>query len=262
MPKFAANLSLLFTDRPLPERFAAAAAAGFSAVELLFPYHDLDAATFSRLLAENHLQLALFNICPGDYAAGERGLACLPDRVADFARALQMVEPYVAALRPPRVHLMAGILPRGTDRELATHVYCHNVGLAARTLAPYGVTVCLEAINRFSMPDFFVHRQEETARIVETVGEDNVAMQFDCFHCQMEQGNVSGMLRNYLPYIGHIQIAGAPERQEPDRGELRYEYLFDLVDSLGYTGFVGCEYNPAGQTEAGLGWFAPWRVSH
>ena len=258
MPRFAANLTMMFADRPLADRFAAARAAGFTAVEMLFPY-DLEPETVADLLRRNGLHLVLFNMCQGDFAGGERGLACLPDRTEDFRAALMRGERYVDVLRPDCVHIMAGLLPENVSREEAESVYVANVRLAARTLAQYNATISLEAINGISMPGFFLSRQEQTARCLDLIGESNVGMQFDCFHCQMAEGNVAGKLRAYLPRIRHIQIAGAPERHEPDTGELRYEYLFPLLDELGYAGYVGCEYNPAGRTEDGLGWFTPWR---
>lgn len=258
MPRFAANLSMMFTERPMEERFAAAAAAGFSAVEMMFPY-DMEPERVSALLRSNALHLVLFNVCPGDFAAGERGLACLPERTEDFRRALAEAERYVDALRPDGVHVMAGLLPAGAERKAAERAYVENIRCAARSLAKYGTTICLEAINRISMPGFFMSRQEQTARYLDMIGEDNVGMQFDCFHCQMEEGGVARKLREHLPRIRHVQIAGAPERHEPDTGELRYEYVFSVLDDLGYSGYVGCEYSPAGRTEDGLGWFTPWK---
>ena len=237
MPRFAANLTMMFADRPMTERFAAARAAGFTAVEMLFPY-EMEPETVLDLLRRNDLHLVLFNMCQGDFARGER---------------------YVDVLRPDCVHIMAGFLPANVSREDAERAYIDNIRLAARTLAQYNATICLEAINSISMPGFFLSRQEQTARYLDLIGESNVGMQFDCFHCQMEEGNVAGKLRAYLPRIRHIQIAGAPERHEPDTGELRYEYLFRLMDELGYKGYVSCEYNPAGRTEGGLGWLAPWK---
>ena len=258
MPRFAANLSMLFADRPLEERFAAARSAGFAAVEMLFPY-ALEPEAVAGLLRRNDLHLVLFNMCQGDFDKGERGLACLPDRKDDFRQALDRSERYADVLRPDCVHIMAGLLPANANREEAERVYIENVRLAARRLARYGVTVCIEAINQVSMPGFFLQRQEQSARYLEHIGEPNVGMQFDCFHCQMEEGGLTRKLRHYLPLIRHIQIAGVPERHEPDTGELDYAYIFSLLDAIGYTGYVGCEYLPAGRTEDGLGWFASWK---
>ncbi|MDR2727423.1 MAG: TIM barrel protein [Deltaproteobacteria bacterium] len=258
MPRFAANLTMMFADRPMTERFAAAKAAGFAAVEMLFPY-DMEPETVADLLRRNSLHLVLFNICQGDFAGGERGLACLPGRTEDFRAALLHGEHYVEVLRPDCVHVMAGLLPANVSREEAERVYVDNVRLAARTLARHHTAICLEAISGVSMPGFFLSCQEQTARCLDLIDESNVGMQFDCFHCQMAEGNVAGKLRAYLPRIRHIQIAGAPERHEPDTGELRYEYLFSLLDEFGYPGYVGCEYNPAGRTEDGLDWYARWK---
>jgi len=259
MPRFAANVSMLFTELPFEERFAAAAKVGFKAVEMLFPY-DQDPERIRKLLDEHALHLVLFNLCPGDLAAGERGLACLPDRLQDFRRALDEGARYVEVLRPDCVHLMAGYAPEDADPEEMDRVFVENVRLAARTLAPFDAVVNLEAINQVSMPGFFLSTQSRSAHFVERIAEKNVGMQFDCFHCQMQEGNVGARMKRYLPLIRHIQIAGAPDRHEPESGELRYEYLFPLMDAIGYKGYVGCEYNPANGTEAGLGWFAPWNM--
>lgn len=259
MPRFAANLSMLFTELPFEERFAAAAAAGFRAVEMLFPY-DQDPQRIRALLDAHELHLVLFNLCPGNLEAGERGLACLPDRIQDFHKALEEGARFVDVLRPDCVHLMAGYAPEGANPEDMDTVFVENVRLAARTLAPFGTVVNLEAINQVSMPGFFLSTQSRSAHFVERIAEKNVAMQFDCFHCQMQEGNVGARMKRYLPLIRHIQIAGAPDRHEPDSGELRYDYLFHLMDTLGYSGYVGCEYNPAGVTTDGLGWYAPWKA--
>ncbi len=257
MPRFAANLSMMFTERPFEDRFAAAAEAGFTAVEMLFPY-TYDPGLLAGLLRRHGLHLALFNMCPGDMDAGERGLTCLPDKIGEFRAALREGARYVQALRPDCVHLMAGYAPQGAEPEDLDRVFVENVRLAARTLAPFGTTVNLEAINQVSMPGYFLSTQARSAGFVELINEPNVGMQFDCFHCQMQEGFVTGRLQRYLPLIRHIQIAGAPERHEPDTGELRYEYVFELMDRIGYTGYVGCEYNPAAGTTDGLGWFAPY----
>lgn len=258
MPLFAANLTTMFTERPFAERFAAAAACGFTRVECAFPY-TLEPEQLVELLDRHALRMVLFNICPGDVAAGERGLSCLPNRQADFQASLALAEPYVAALRPDGVHVMAGLCPEGFAHDTLEQTYIDNVRLAARTLAPYTTRVCLEAINSTSMPGFFLRTQAQSADLVSKIGEANVAMQFDFFHCQMEEGNAVSRFARYQPLIGHVQIAGAPERHEPDTGELCYDYVFEALDRLGYTGTVGCEYTPAGRTEDGLGWFAPWR---
>ena len=252
MPRFAANLSLLFTELPLVDRIAAAADAGFEAVEMQIPY-EADPELLANQLQKHKQHLVLFNICPGN--AGEAGLACHPNRTDEFREALEKGTRYADALRPDCVHLLAGYMPQGVTPEVMDATFVDNVRLAARTLAPLGVTVNLEALNQVAMPGYLFNTQSRSAYFVELINEPNVGMQFDCFHCQMQEGYVSARLQRYLPLIRHIQIAGAPERHEPDTGELRYEYLFDLIDRIGYTGYVGCEYMPAGSTEEGLEWF-------
>jgi len=258
MPNFAANLTCLFTELPFMERFAAAARAGFRAVEFLFPY----AYTVESIAAElrnNALTLVLFNMPPGDWETGERGLACLPGREKEFAAGVDAAIAYARVLGNTRVHAMAGIMPVGTDAAELERTYLANIAAAAEKCAAHGLTMCLEPINRRSMPGYFLTRQEQAVRYIQTVGAPNLVLQFDFFHVQMEEGCVSLKFRELLPFIGHCQIAGIPGRHEPDTGELHYAYIFDQMDALGYAGYTGCEYNPAAGTENGLGWFAPWR---
>ena len=246
MPRFAANLTMMFTELPFLDRFSAAADQGFHWVEYLFPY-EFAPEDLARALERNGLTQALFNLPPGDWEAGERGLACLPVL-------------YAKALRCPRVHLMAGNRPTDADAARLERTYLDNVLRAAQRLADEGLELCLEPINQFSMPEYFLRTQEQAAAYIERLGLPNLRLQFDFFHCQMEQGNVSGRLRRFFPLIGHCQLAGAPDRHEPDQGELNYPYLLALLDELGYQGVVGCEYNPAGKTVDGLGWFRAWGV--
>lgn len=259
MPRFAANLTMMFTELPFLDRFSAAADQGFHWVEYLFPY-EFAPEDLARALERNGLTQALFNLPPGDWEAGERGLACLPGREKEFDAALERAVLYAKALRCPRVHLMAGNRPTDADAARLERTYLDNVLRAAQRLADEGLELCLEPINQFSMPEYFLRTQEQAAAYIERLGLPNLHLQFDFFHCQMEQGNVSGRLRRFFPLIGHCQLAGAPDRHEPDQGELNYPYLLALLDELGYQGVVGCEYNPAGKTVDGLGWFRAWGV--
>jgi len=256
MPRFAANLSLLYPELEFLDRFAAAAADGFRAVEYLFPYAWPAAALAERLQAHG-LEQVLFNAPPGDWEAGERGLACLPARRDDFRRALlDQALPYAQALGCPRVHVMAGLAAPDTPRADLHATFLDNLAWAAPIAAAQGVTLLIEPINPRDMPGYFLNRQDEAHAIVEAIGAPNLKVQMDLYHCQIVEGDVATKLRRYLPTgrVGHLQIAGVPERHEPDRGELNYPYLFDLLDELGWTTPIGCEYRPKAGTSAGLGW--------
>ena len=253
MPKFAANLSMMFTEVPFLDRFAAAAAQGFSAVEFLFPYeHPAD--LLAEKLREHGLQQVLFNTAPGDAAAGEWGLAALPgserDARADIDRALA----YAIALSCPCVHLMAGVVPAGADRRRYLDTFIANARYAADAFAPHGVKVLLEALSPPVKPNYLFASQHQAAEAVAAIERPNVFIQFDFFHAQLVDGNISGLLETLAGRYAHIQIASVPDRHEPDEGELNYPWLFDKLDALGYQGWIGCEYRPRGDTAAGLGW--------
>lgn len=253
MPNFAANLTMMFTEHPFLERFAAAKKCGFKAVEFLFPY-AYSPEELAAQLHEHGLTQALFNLPPGDWEAGERGIACLPGREAEFLQGVEQGIRYAKALKNTRVHAMAGLLPADLPFAQAESIYIANITKAAAMLAPHGLTLCLEPINHRSMPGYFLNRQGQAAEYIKAIGAANIKLQFDVFHVQMEEGCVALKLQEFFPITGHYQIAGVPERHEPDTGEINYSYLFALMDSLGYTGFVGCEYNPAAATADGLGW--------
>jgi len=253
MPKFAANLSMMFNEVPFPARFAAAAAAGFKGVEFLFPY-ELPAREVARLLADARLDNALFNLPPGDWAAGERGLASLPGREADFRASVEVAIEYALALGTPTLHAMCGLVPAGADRAAHRAVYVANLRHAARELARHDRTLVIEPINPRDMPGYFLSRQDDAHAIREAVGEPNLKVQMDLYHAQIVEGDLAVKLKRHLADIGHVQIAGVPDRHEPDEGEVNYRYLFRLLDELGYRGWVGCEYRPRGRTEDGLGW--------
>ncbi|MDT3677839.1 MAG: hydroxypyruvate isomerase family protein [Burkholderiaceae bacterium] len=253
MPKFAANLSWLYTELPFFDRFEAAARDGFRAVEFLFPYEHSAVEIRSALLA-NGLEQALFNAPPGEARAGERGLASLPDRVDAFRASIDQALEYAAVLGCARLHVMAGVVRDDTRRAGQHATYVDNLRWACRRLAGAAVTVLIEPINRRDVPGYLLTTQADAHAIVAEVGEPNLKVQMDLYHCQVVEGDVSTKIRRYIAGVGHIQIAGVPERAEPDIGELHYPYLFALLDELGYDGWVGCEYRPRNGTRNGLGW--------
>jgi hydroxypyruvate isomerase len=255
MPRFAANLSMLYTEHDFLDRFAAAARDGFKAVEFQFPYAQ-PADTLGQRLTDNDLQLVLFNAPLGDADAGERGVACLPGREAEFRAGVQRALDYAAVLKCSRVHVLAGLAPANSDRVQLRAGYVANLAWAAEQALGRGVDVLIEPINTRDMPRFFLNRQDEAHAIVAEVGAPNLKVQMDLYHLQIAEGDVSMKLRQYLPTgrVGHLQIAGVPMRHEPDLGELNYEYLFSVIDELGYDGWIGCEYRPVESTSSGLGW--------
>jgi hydroxypyruvate isomerase len=270
MPRFAANLSMLYNEHPFLDRFAAAAADGFLAVEYLFPY-DFTAPELAQRLADHGLQQVLFNAPPGDWNAGERGLACLPGRQAEFRAGLQRALDYAHTLACPRIHVMAGLVPAGADRAVLQRTYEDNLAWAAQQAQAAGRTLLIEPINTRDIPGFFLNRQDEAHRIVQAIGSPHLKVQMDLYHCQIVEGDVAMKLRQYLPSgrVGHIQIAGVPQRHEPDLGELHHPYLFEVIDEVsaacGWDGWVGCEYRPArgtapGATSQGLGWLRALRA--
>ncbi len=257
MPRFAANLSMMFQEVPFLERFGAAAAAGFRGVEFLFPY-DFAAQDIARALRDGRLENVLFNTPPGAWAAGERGLASLPGREAEFRAGVSRAMEYAQALGTPRVHVMAGLLPAGAERARHRDAYLANLRHAAAEAARHRLEVLIEPINTRDIPGYFLNTQAEAHAVREEVGAPNLKVQMDLYHAQIVEGDLAMKIRRYLPQVGHFQIAGVPERHEPDRGEVSYPYLFRLLDELGYAGWIGCEYRPAGRTEDGLGWLQPW----
>jgi 2-dehydrotetronate isomerase len=259
MPKFAANLSMMYTEHAFLDRFAAAAADGFRAVEFLFPYEH-PAAELAARLADHGLQQVLFNAPPGDWIAGERGIASLAERRDEFRRGiLEQALPYALALKCPRVHVMAGLMPAGSERPALRATYVANLAWAAQQAAAAGIELLIEPINRRDIPGYLLNRQDDAHEIVSEIGAPNLKVQMDLYHCQIVEGDLAMKLRKYLAAgrVGHLQIAGVPDRHEPDLGEVNYPYLFDLIDALGYDGHIGCEYRPRAGTSAGLGWLRP-----
>jgi 2-dehydrotetronate isomerase len=255
MPRFAANLSMMFNEVPFLDRFEAAAKAGFTAVEFLFPY-DHPAKEVGARLHGNGLTQALFNLPPGDWAAGEKGFAALPDRFADLQASLRTALPYVEATGVKRLHLMAGIADRNDPMAMAA--FRKSVKWAAEFLAPHGLDVVIEPINSRNVPGYFLNDFPFAQSVIRELKIPNLKLQFDIYHCQIIHGDVTMRLREAMPMIGHIQIASIPSRNEPDGEELNYPFLFAELDRLGYAGFVGCEYNPRGKTTDGLAWFRPY----
>ena len=253
MPKFAANLTMMFNEVPFPQRFAAAAKAGFAAVEFLFPY-DYPPAEVARWLQEAGLKNALFNMPPGDWAAGERGVASLPGREEEFRAGVARAIEYARALGTPSIHAMAGLLPSGADRKRHREVFVANLRHAAKALAGEGLTLLIEPINSRDIPGYFLNTQAEAHAIREEVDQPNLKVQMDFYHAQIVEGDLSVTLRKHIAHVGHVQIASVPDRHEPDEGEIDYRHIFRLLDELGYPGWVGCEYRPRGRTEDGLGW--------
>ncbi|HEV2136958.1 MAG TPA: 2-oxo-tetronate isomerase [Terracidiphilus sp.] len=257
MPRFAANLTMMYTEHAFLDRFAAAAADGFSAVEFLFPY-EFPAETLARLLKQNGLRQVLFNAPPGDWKAGERGITALPGREQEFREGFQRALDYAVALACPRIHCMAGLAPSGAERARMRATYLENLAWAADLAAPAGVEILIEPIAQRNIPGFFINLQEEAHAVIAELARPNLKVLMDLFHCQVAEGDLATRIRRYLAEpsrVGHFQIASVPARHEPDTGEVRYEYLFDLLDELGYKGWIGCEYAPESGTSAGLGWF-------
>jgi len=259
MFRFAANLSMMFQEYPFLDRFAAAKQAGFEAVEFLFPYAFPAHEIVQRLL-DHQLELALFNLPPGDWEAGERGLSIYPERRGEFQATLGLALQYAAPLQAKRLHVMAGNIRSGEDLAAMRRTYIDNLRKTAQAAAEQGITLLIEPLNPRDMPGYFLRTCSQAAQIIAEVGEPNLKLQFDMYHVQITEGDVTTRLREWFQLIGHIQIAGVPHRNEPDQGELHYPWLLQVLNELGYEGYVGCEYRPAGITEAGLGWMQRYQL--
>ncbi|WP_077034197.1 2-oxo-tetronate isomerase [Pelomonas sp. KK5] len=258
MIRFAANLTLLYNEHAFLDRFAAAAADGFTAVEFLFPYEHPPEAIAAKL-REHALQLVLLNAPPGNWDAAERGLACLPGREAEFRASVDEAIRYARALGSPRIHVMSGVLPPGTEREDVTPLWLDNLRWACERAAD--LRICIEPLNGRDMPGYFLHRHQQALALIHAVGAANLGLQMDWYHYQISEGDLSAKLRRAFAdgVLEHIQLAGVPDRHEPDEGELRVEHLLALLDELGYAGHVGCEYRPRAGTSEGLSWLSRWR---
>lgn len=260
MIKLAANLSWLYQEIDFLDRFAAAADHGFKAVEFLFPY-DHPAEEIARRLQRHGLTQALFNLPPGDWSRGERGLAALPGREAEFERALETAITYAGTLGCRNIHVMSGLIGAGADLAAMQRTYIANVRRAAERAAAAGLTVCLEPINRRDIPGYFMNTTGQARQVIEEIGLANVKIQFDLYHCQVSEGDLVRRAEALFPLIGHIQIAGNPERNEPDLGEANHLHVLGVLDRLGYAGHVGLEYKPRSSTAAGLGWARPYGIA-
>lgn len=258
MPRFAANLSMMFQEMPFLERFAAAAEAGFTGVEFLFPY-EFDKAEIVRRRAEAGLAQILFNSPPGDWAAGERGSAALPQKRDLFRQQFEQALDYSVALANPRLHVMAGIPAPADDAHSCETCFIENLRWAGELAEARGLTLLIEPLNPVDMPGYFLSSTDQAAGILAAVALPNVKLQYDIYHQQMSRGAVADTLRRHFPLIGHIQVAGVPGRNEPDQAqELNLPYLFGLIDELGYDGWIGCEYRPRAGTREGLDWLKPY----
>lgn len=255
MPRFAANLSMLFTEVDFIDRFAAAARAGFRAVECQFPYVE-SAETIAAQLHEHDLQMVLHNLPAGDWAAGERGIACHPDRVAEFRQGVAQAIDYATTLGCPQLNCLAGIAPAGVPEDVVRDTFIANLRFAASEMKAVGLRLLVEPINTFDIPGFYVSRTDQALELIDAVGADKLYLQYDVYHAQRMEGELGNTLVRYLSHIAHIQIADNPGRHEPGTGEINYAWLFRHLDAIGYQGWVGCEYKPETTTEAGLGWLA------
>ncbi len=258
MPRLAANLSMMFTEHPFEARFEAAARAGFRAVEFLFPY-DWPSTQVAQWLAQAGVENVLFNLPPGDWASGERGLAALPGREIEFRAALRKALDYAQVLGTPRLHVMAGLIPAGADAGLRARMrstYLDNLRWAAQEALQANRTLLIEPINPRDIPGYWLNHQQEALDVIAEVGAPNLRLQFDLYHAQIVDGDLTRRIERQVGLTGHVQIAGVPDRHEPDAGELAITHLLATLDRVGYAGWVGCEYRPRGQTEAGLGWIA------
>lgn len=260
MPKFAANLSMMFKEVDFLDRFERASNAGFKAVEFLFPY-EYDKAELASLLEKYGLEQVLFNTAPGDVAKEEWGLTAVPGREQEAREVIHQALEYALALKCPRVHVMAGVVPEGEDRGAYRQTFIENVCYAADLFKPHNIYVVIEALSPPVKPNYLFSSQYQTLDLVEAIDRENVGVQYDFFHAQLVDGNITNFLKDHIAQIKHIQIASVPDRHEPNQGELDYPWLFNLLDELGYKGWVGCEYHPESNTEAGLDWFIPYHFN-
>jgi len=257
MPKFNANLSMMFNEVDFLDRFAAAAKAGFKGVEFLFPY-AYDKKRLADVVGNAKLRVVLFNMPPGDFDAGDRGLACDPARSGEFQDGVGKAIDYALALDCKQLHCMAGLRPRGVNEEKMRETYLGSLQFACKELAKHGLTLLIEAINTRDIPGFYLNYSRQAFDIMHYVGAPNLKFQYDIYHMQIMEGDLAPTIAKHLDKIGHMQLADTPGRHEPGTGEINYPFLFQHVDKLGYSGWIGCEYRPAAGTEAGLGWVKPY----
>jgi hydroxypyruvate isomerase len=254
MPRFDANCSMLFAEQPFLDRFERAARAGFDAVEFLFPYAHAPSEIGQRLEA-NGLAAILFNTPPGDWDAGERGMACIPGREEEFRAGVMRALEYASALGVGNVHVLAGMAPAGVAPAQVRRTYVDNLRFAATQFAAAGARALIEPINGFDMPGYYLCRTAQALSVIDEVAAPNLLLQYDLYHAQRSEGELAATIETHLAKIGHMQIADNPGRHEPGSGEINFAFLFAHVDRIGYAGHIGCEYRPLGATEAGLDWF-------
>ena len=258
MPKFAANLTMMFNEVDFLDRFEAAAKCGFKGVEFLFPY-AWDKDVLAEKLEKNGFQQALFNLPPGDWDAGDRGMAAIPGREAEFKDTVGLALEYAKALKCPTVHAMSGCAPEGVSLDAMSETLVSNLQYAADVYGAEGIDLIIEPLNSRNVPGYFLAYQGDAVKVIELCDKPNLGLQLDLYHVQIMEGDLAVHLKEFAGVTKHIQIAGVPERHEPDVGEVNYPYLFSLMDELGYAGWVGCEYTPKGKTEDGLGWFEAYK---
>jgi hydroxypyruvate isomerase len=257
VPKLAANLSLLFPPLDFLDRFAAAARAGFRGVEYQFPYAWPAAAVAARA-REAGVGVVLHNLPAGDAATGDRGIACLPERVSEFREGVERAIEYAGAAGCPRLNCLAGIAPAGVAPELLFETLVENVSFAAGRLKAAGLALLLEPINTRTVPGFYLTSTRQALAVLDAAGADNAFLQYDIFHMQIMEGDLARTIERLLPRIGHLQLADVPGRHEPGTGEINFGYLLEHIDRIGYGGWIGCEYNPLGDTSEGLAWAKPY----
>jgi len=257
MPKFAANLTMLFTEVEFMERFERAHNSGFTAVEYLFPY-AFAAQDLAQKLQEYGLTQALFNMPPGDWDKGERGFAAIPGREQEFEKSVETALTYARALNCKKVHAMSGIIDKRFTREEHVNTFIKNIRFAADAFAKHNITLLIEPLNNRDVPNYFIAHQREAAQLIKQVNRANVKLQLDLYHAQIMDGDLTYLIQDLADVTGHIQIASVPNRHEPSEGEINYPHLFNVLDESGYNGWIGCEYNPKNQTEEGLTWVTPY----
>ena len=258
MPRFAANLSMLFTEHPFLDRFERAAKAGFEAVEFLFPYAHA-AEDIKQRLDAHRLTLVLHNLPAGDWDAGERGIACHPDRTQEFRQGVGKAIEYASVLGVPQLNCLAGKAPVGVSADALRKTFIANLQYAAAELNKAGLRLLIEPVNTFDIPGFYLSGTAHALSILDEVGADNAFVQYDIYHAQRMEGELAATMEKHLSRIGHIQLADNPGRNEPGTGEINYHFLFDHLDRIGYRGWIGCEYKPKNETSSGLGWLEKTR---
>jgi len=257
MPKFSANLTTMFTDTDFLNRFERAARAGFTAVEFMFPY-DFEKQVIQKKLVKYQLEVVLHNFPAGNWTAGERGIACLPNRVQEFQNSVGKAMEYSKALKCPRLNCMSGLTPANTEAAITKQTFVNNLRFAASALEKEKIRLLIEPINYIDMPGYYLNFTQQALDIIKEVNHPNIRLQYDIYHAQVLEGNLTKTIREHMNLIEHMQLADVPGRHEPGTGEINFTNLFRFIDEAGYNGWIGCEYKPAGKTEDGLEWIKPY----